>query len=79
MDVLKIVNIGFGIACMMEAALVGVAFYVCGWEPKKNIAKNCGEKEVARSALGKVHGRRTAGDGGGKAEDGGNVSCVRTI
>ena len=35
MDVLKIVNIGFGIACMMEAALVGVAFYVCVWEPKK--------------------------------------------
>ena len=32
---LKIVNIGFGIACMMEAALVGVAFYVCVWEPKK--------------------------------------------
>ena len=35
MDVLKIVNIGFGIACMMEAALIGVAFYVCVWEPKK--------------------------------------------
>ena len=35
MDVLKIVNIGFGIACMMEAARVGVAFYVCVWEPKK--------------------------------------------
>lgn len=35
MDVLKIVNIGFGIACMMEAALVGVAFYVCVWEPKQ--------------------------------------------
>lgn len=35
MDVLKIVNIGFGIACMMEAALIGVAFRVCVWEPKK--------------------------------------------
>lgn len=35
MDVLKIVNIGFGIACMMEAALVGVAFYVCVLGPKK--------------------------------------------
>ena len=39
MDVLKIVNIGFGIACMMEAALVGVA--CCGGvgEPKKDREK----------------------------------------
>lgn len=39
MDVLKIVNIGFGIACMVEAALVGVAFYVCVWWPKKYLEK----------------------------------------
>lgn len=44
MDVLKIVNIGFGIACMMEAALVGVAFYVCVWEPKKISRKNAEKK-----------------------------------
>lgn len=44
MDVLKIVNIGFGIACMMEAALIGVAFRVCVLGPKKYREKNAEKK-----------------------------------
>lgn len=51
MDVLKIVNIGFGIACMMEAALIGVAFRVCVLGPKKyreKMRRKRGDTECTR-------------------------------